>query len=145
MSEAKSCLYWAAFDILDATRQHDEGNIEAARDNVTRTKRLCDDYLKMTDQPKRTVSHYTSPKGNRPEGWFTVMEYIAAHRPDLLDMWDDVAVESSHYGIKASRLMRERGEKPVHVDAPECFSEEHRDHFQYVYTYPLAVLKRVVG
>lgn len=89
------------------------------------------------------VAGVISPVADRPEGWLTVLEWLAENELELLMSHDDLAVETSRLGIKCSRLLRAAGESPWSVPAPKVFADE-ADHFVTVYTYPPEIIKTVV-
>jgi hypothetical protein len=90
------------------------------------------------------VASVISPVADRPEGWLTVLEWLAENDFERLMELDDLLVETSRIGIKCSRMCKLLSVMPHSVPAPTCFAEE-ADHFVTVYCYPPAVIDDVVN
>jgi len=108
------------------------------------------DYIKETvsDMLARLVApkpdeQFISPQDDRPEGWMTVVEYMAEKRHGQLEFMSDVAAETSYYGVKASRLAKHAGITPVSVTKPPIFADD--DHFTTVKAYPFYILELAIG
>jgi hypothetical protein len=112
-------------------------------DQLTYIKETVNDMLaRLVMHRAFDVASVTSPVADRPEGWLTVLEWLAKNEIQRLTEIDDLLTETSRIGIKCSRLCKDLGIMPHSVQAPTCFADE-ADHFVTIYCYPPAVIDGV--
>jgi hypothetical protein len=78
-----------------------------------------------------------------PEGYDTVLGYLAKHHPEALDLFDYSVPEATQRdGYWLAHRVKERGLEPVHVAAPPILAAQ--GIFQ-VRAYPVDLLQRRWG
>ena len=126
-----------------AVKAHTENDTAVARGYINELIHDCQKYLLDTDG-RSNADYYAQYKseGARPDGFYTVLEWLVKHSPETLDLMEDLAIETSGYGIRASRMCKAEGLIPVVLDKPAVFADD--DHFETVKAYPEHVLARVL-
>lgn len=86
----------------------------------------------QVDRHRDAISPYV------PQGYDTVLGYLAKHHPDVLDHVDyyDPSV-TTRDGWKMSHLCTRKGARVVYVDAPPCLQSAG---IERVRAYPIALL-----
>ena len=127
-----------------ALSRHNAGNVNDAREFMRIVIVDAGNYLKENTERRNADKweDYRSEESGRPEHYLTVLEYLVTYSPETLDLMDDLAIETSAYGIKASRKCKEEGITPYSVPKPAIFADD--DHFETVKAYPFHILYAVI-
>lgn len=84
--------------------------------------------------------HADAISPNVPEGYDTVLGYLAYHHPDVLDTFDyRDPCQTTRDGYKLMHLARIEGAPVIWVEAPPCLREAGIDRIR---AYPVEVLAK---
>jgi hypothetical protein len=137
MSELNQTLYTVAWHLARATKAALDGDTKECHADLYTISEMIEAYRNVVGANSPKVCPYTS-EGKRPDGWMTVVEYLAKYHLEDLTYMSDLAVETSGYGVKASRMAKQQGVTPALVSKPPCFADD--DHFETVKAYPEYIL-----
>lgn len=110
-------------------------------DTLARVDRLIE-RTRETVTPITTFAyrHWDAITPNVPEGYDTILGYLAKHHADVLDQltYSDPRV-TVRDGYKLAHLARKANVPVIYVPAPECLSSQG---FKTVRAYPLEILEQ---
>lgn len=86
----------------------------------------------------RPAADYMSPS-LIPDGWYTVISYLARHNPEMLALLDHPAEDTQRDGFWLNHQCKQRGIRPTKVVAPKVLQELGVHH---VNIYPVDLLRQ---
>jgi len=138
----KQTLHLVAGELFRAYEDKIDGNDQQAVDRLVLIHADISNFLKTYNQPKAVDRRYFTPT-EMPPGYDTVVGFLAVWHPEMLEGMDDLAMDTMQLGLKAARLCKAKGIKPIKVEAPEALGDDR--HIISVNAYPHAILHEVIN